>query len=899
MDTNAISRVAYFSGEALLTDDFRDEQHYHKQMREQLSQGVFTAGVMEGLDVEWTFGQAQLTVRAGKALDSAGRLIVLTQDTAYPGSNPVGQLFDGSENYLVISYAQVLDQYVSSTYGDGYKRWVEQPQIACVQDYDPDGEGVLLAVISVSGAAIQSVYYSYGQYMRRHIGAVLQSVAFVDGSDMSAHPAAMSVAATAPGQLSIKAPKIDLDGAVTAQTLTANGTFTGAFSGSFVGDGSKLTLPPSTNYWTRDGNDLYYQAGNVCIGDTDASGAHLTIRQGNAGPKLATGLISLQDDGTVVGYQTQFVSEVKVGQVLTYDYAPAQTATIVDVISTTQLEIDARFAIDLGPAPYTIQHAGSGSLTGSGLVYASGTTVTCEGGTFPRELVPGDKLIIDASVENSQKTLRVQQVISDTKLKVVNMSPGAVPGSGPKLSAFSVTPSVLLAAGGVHPADASLPEAFSVVQNGGGAGVPSSVGINVEGGTLSGNNALEVRGTCNISRWPVDPTNAVSLLAVGATAAAPLQGLSVTDNGSAASVPKTVSINVDQVDAQYALDVSGPCRVSSLEVTSAGVLKAAAEIDADKIGPYTPDGSIEVTGDLVIDKTIQGSSGNALKVAGDLEVTANATVDGALKVVGALNVTGGISGKLQNPVPGPLNVDGVFGVLDGNNSVLTAGGNNVTVSVDLYAQGDLNVTGALTADAVVVAKRNAQGVHVFDVSDNGDVLMTGSLTVGAPGNEGFLVSSNGCVSVNPQNVGASEKKFSVGDEISVYGDGSIECFGDGMIFKTKSITPPSNLEEFLTCQAKTDGFIVVDVDPDDVKFNCSVEVVIDVTVPQGTYSQRASAFVLPNSGRAGVSATVPVPAGASCKFSSVNTGGQAGATTVAISWLPFGSGILTNLEKWS
>ncbi|GLU34895.1 hypothetical protein WKR88_26020 [Trinickia caryophylli] len=878
MDTNAISRVAYFSGEALLTDDFRDEQRYHKQMREQLSQGVFTAGVMEGLDVEWTFGQAQLTVRAGKALDSAGRLIVLTQDASYPGASPVGAFIDGSQNYLIISYAQALDQYVSNTYGDGYKRWVEQPQIACVQDYDPDDADVLLAVISVSGGAIQSVYYNYGQYMRRHVGAVLQSVAFVDGSDMSPDPAPMAVAATAPGRLSIKAPQIDLDGAVTAQMLTANGTFTGNFNGSFVGDGSGLTLP-SSNYWTRDGNGLYYEEGNVCIGDADTSGAHLTIRQGNVGPKVATGLISLQDDGTVVGYQTQFLSEVKVGQVLTYDYVPAQTATIANVISTTEVEIDARFAIDLGPAPYAIRHANDAAVAGPGLVYASGTTVTCEGGTFPQGLLPGDKLVIDASTENSQKTLRVQQVISDTQLKVVGMSPGTATGNGPKLSAFSVTPSVLLAAGGVHPADANLPEALSVAQNGGGARVPNSVGVNVEGGALSGNNALEVRGACSISRWPVDPTNAAPLLTVGATAAEPLRGLSVTDNGSAASVPRTVSINVDTIDAQYALDVSGPCRVSSLEVTSAGSLKAASEIDADKIGPYTPDGSIEVTSDLVIDKTIKGSGANALKVAGDLEVTGNETVDGTLNVTGPLNVTGGISGKLQNPIPGPLTINGAFQVTGGS----------TTADGDLFVHGNLHVNGALSTDAMSVKKIGALADQVFEVTDDGDLNMAGTLAIGSAGNRNFLVSPGGEVTIN------SSGKLSVGGGFMVAPDGPLRCFGRAVTRKKRIQLDAS---DFLQGTAVTDGYIVVDVNADDTQFGAA-EIIATVSPAEGdSYALRAAAIVGTTLGRGGAGTTVPIATGSTCTFDARTTSGKPVYADVSITWIPLGSGGFTNLESW-
>jgi len=278
MDIDSISRVNYFSGESLLTVDFQDEQGYHKQMREQLIQGLLSPGVIKGLDVTWTHPATSLTVCAGTALDSEGRLIVLAQDTSYHPDS----LVDGKQNYLVIGYDEQLSDLAVSPYGQGYKRCQEAPQISCRQDFDPSGQAVLLAVIAAAGGAIQAIYYCSGSDVRQYVGATLQSVQLVDDSDTGSRPTASL--AMAEDTLAISSPEIVLEGALTAATVTsANGNFSGSFSGVFKGDGTRLKLPSSTNYWRRDDqDDLYYTDGNVAIGDTNASDACLTVRRGSA-----------------------------------------------------------------------------------------------------------------------------------------------------------------------------------------------------------------------------------------------------------------------------------------------------------------------------------------------------------------------------------------------------------------------------------------------------------------------------------------------------------------------------------------------------------------------------------------------------------------------------------------
>ncbi|CAB3701779.1 hypothetical protein [Trinickia soli] len=900
MSDTPIARVNYFNGEALLTEDFQDEQAYHTQARELLNEGVFSPGIVEGLDVSWSHSGNQLTVDVGKALDVQGRLIFLATPTA-PFTPPL----QTGANFLTIFFHEDQTDQQNQPYGQGYKRWTQNPQIACRAAFDSTGGDILLAIVmSSDGINIASVKYNYTDpgnnqdyYARRHIGATLQSINFVD--EGNGPGGATGSIVLDQETLVLTAAGIDLNGAVTARNVTsATGNFNGNFSGTFTGDGRMLTLPPSRSLWQPNGDDIYFKAGHVAIGDEDASAAVLTIRKESAPPKVATGLISLDPDGqTLHGYQTKFLSELKAGDVITYDYAPAQTATIVHLTSNTQVEIDKRFHIDLGPSTYSTQRGAGAKNPGPGKVVANDTTVTCIGATF-QGIAEGDTLILDASVEDYPKCLRVQSIDSDTKMTVVTMLTGGANAAvlgGPKLSAFSSAQSVLLVAGGVpnQPVGAA-PPALAIAENGNGGQMPNTVGINVDGASLDGSKALEVRGTFLLSRWPLDATHSAELLNVGGTQSPAYQGLTVTDNGSSSMPRQTVSINVPTVADSYALDVGGPTRLGSLEVTSdlnvssTGTLKVGSEIDTDKIGAYTAGGPVEVTSDLVIEKTIRGVSAGGsggitptLKVGGNLEVSENATIDGNLQV----------NGKIGGNIPllqGPLTIDGPLFVTNGN----------TVADNDLLVHGDLHVNGALTTDAITVNHHNALGEIVWSAKDDGSLSMIGELTVGPNGNANFTVEPDGDVNVNGSVTVGKALSVQSGD-FSVNADGSIRCFSPNVLTRKKTVSPPTALEPpFMTCTANTDGFVVVDVDPDTILFNRSIEVLIDVTISGVKYTHRASAFVLNQNGRGGVSATVPVPKNAQCAFSYRTTGGSGGQADIQITWVPFGSGELTNLAAW-
>jgi cytoskeletal protein CcmA (bactofilin family) len=635
MSTNSISRVNYFSGEAPLTADFQDEQKYHIEMREQLCQGLLTPGIVNGLDVKFKSASV-VTVCAGTALDRNGRLIVLAKDT---DCHPT-LLAEGRGNYLTISFDELQTELVA---GQGYKRWLEAPQIAVKQTFDPQGEELLLAVIAASSGLIQSIYYYSGDYARRHVGATLQSIDFKDGSNPSSRPAAS--VSMSDYRLEIDAPKIELDGAVKANNVvSANGTFSGNFDGTLTGDGTQLTLPQPPTYWTQDAaGNLWYSDGNVAIGDTDASRANLTVKRGDAAARAATGLISLEPDGvTVWGYQTRFLSEVSPGDILAYDYAPEQVATIVNVTPPYRLEIDERFPIDLGPSFYHTQITGQPAQLGAGTVSVSGTQVTCTD-RFPQGLAAGDKLILDASREDSPKYLRVQTISSDTQLTVAALA-GAHTSAGPKLSAFSTTPCALLEVGGANPPSPQRPPALVAVQNGEGATPATSVSIN-QSSVASGKYALDVAGAVLLDDVQLASVTVDSALTVngGMTVAGDVTvggGLIINDN-------LTVDAKTGTVTVAHTLNAPGA-------VTAEGA--------ADIKGKVTVENKLNLNADLTVEGTLNGV-GNLLQVKHDMDV-------------GTLTIGGMLAGKTD-----PLPVDGG----------LTTVGELTAAAATIY--GDLTVTG--------------------------------------------------------------------------------------------------------------------------------------------------------------------------------------------------------------
>ena len=72
-------RLRYFNGQFLEEDDFADEQAYHLNRRRLHNQHLHTSGIIKGLEVHREDSK-RIRVKAGMALDSWGREIILNDD---------------------------------------------------------------------------------------------------------------------------------------------------------------------------------------------------------------------------------------------------------------------------------------------------------------------------------------------------------------------------------------------------------------------------------------------------------------------------------------------------------------------------------------------------------------------------------------------------------------------------------------------------------------------------------------------------------------------------------------------------------------------------------------------------------------------------------------------------
>ena len=740
MSTDSISRVNYFSGEALLTADFQDEQCYHKQMRELLSQGLLTPGILDGLDVEWNYVSKSVTVRAGRALDNDGRLIVLAQDTVLSTL----ALEDGTQNYLTITYAEHASEFETTAYGEGNKRWVEQPRIACSPDFDPSGNDILLAVVAAEHSEVKSVFYYHGNYKRQRVSAMLQSVQFGDeshvgGGERAEELMSMSIGAIDQETLEVKAPKIELAGAVTAESMTATGSFQGAFngefSGTFSGDGRGLQLP-STNYWSRDSHGcLFYTGGRVGVNVTEPT-ATFTVGQPfgeEIGVGLVTAISSEKGIVTLQGYQTNFTSDL-VGKILQFGVVLEQEAMIASVDTDESLTLSKSFPLGLGPTSYGYKSSESEEVTiGAGKITPDGVTVHGHGTQFSTQLKAGDTLVIDRFVPDSkvhESKIDTSKTITDTSLTLTEAFSEDVTDSGYLYSTV---------AGRWISGEGTITSAGTTV-----TGTGTAFATLPKGATLRAIRALEV--VTVPQTWRVDAvadathltmhkisidegSPVVPMMSAFAITTWPLMkvgggerpdvapALTVVQNNG--SVPNTVAINVDdknvKIDSNYALQVNGPVSLSSLDVDK----------DLTVEGSLTVDGDLDVKGSGTFDKnltvgeraqvrTLEVTSTDespALKVDGSASIatldvtstTAPAATITTLKVTGTdgpgLTVTGSAQINTLEVTSTTTGTDSPALKVDGT---LTTGG-ALTVGKPA-AKADATINGTLTVTDGIVGK---------------------------------------------------------------------------------------------------------------------------------------------------------------------------------------------------
>ena len=178
MNDKVIARPNYFSGEALLTEDFKVEQQFHLDLLRYNNASLRTHGIARGLEVKWEKGVNQVQIGPGMAIDRLGREIILLHPQ-------VIKLEGGSNNapyFLTINYHEAYADLTEEPGSGikGYKRIVQQPQFKYVQLPKDPGLNILLAVFSFgANSQINALSYKSGNIQRKYVGSILGSVQFV------------------------------------------------------------------------------------------------------------------------------------------------------------------------------------------------------------------------------------------------------------------------------------------------------------------------------------------------------------------------------------------------------------------------------------------------------------------------------------------------------------------------------------------------------------------------------------------------------------------------------------------------------------------------------------------------------------------------------------------------
>lgn len=144
-----IKRTRYFQHEILDSDDFIDEQEYHRNMRYLHNSRFHTWGIMEGLEVNYTEGQEPgnetiVTVSIGTAVDGKGREMVLPESKTIDFNQP--DYAGGNSYYITIRWNQ---QEGLPQQQDKFKRWEEIPQID-VSEEEPLDKNMNLVLARVT-----------------------------------------------------------------------------------------------------------------------------------------------------------------------------------------------------------------------------------------------------------------------------------------------------------------------------------------------------------------------------------------------------------------------------------------------------------------------------------------------------------------------------------------------------------------------------------------------------------------------------------------------------------------------------------------------------------------------------------------------------------------------------
>jgi hypothetical protein len=112
-----LERLHYFNGQRLVAKDLELEQRYHLRVRRMLNRGLYSPGVVTGLEVTKVDGR-RVRVSGGVALDPRGREVILVADTTLIVPNrPPTSTFSGY--FLTIQYSEEVEPGVLADCREG------------------------------------------------------------------------------------------------------------------------------------------------------------------------------------------------------------------------------------------------------------------------------------------------------------------------------------------------------------------------------------------------------------------------------------------------------------------------------------------------------------------------------------------------------------------------------------------------------------------------------------------------------------------------------------------------------------------------------------------------------------------------------------------------------------
>ena len=194
-----LERLTYYPGQRLDAVDLNLESGYELSVRRLLNQGLFSPGVVAGLEVTKSAAR-QVTVAPGLALDARGRELYLSDalPLAVPNQKPAG---GGDSYYLVITYNETKVPASNGACGpsDGAKAYShirEAPQLSFTADWPnpklcsdtfPDLNcGIVLATVALDNSCqIASIDTGVRQYSFPTHSSQVHEAAFEGEKDVA------------------------------------------------------------------------------------------------------------------------------------------------------------------------------------------------------------------------------------------------------------------------------------------------------------------------------------------------------------------------------------------------------------------------------------------------------------------------------------------------------------------------------------------------------------------------------------------------------------------------------------------------------------------------------------------------------------------------------------------